>query len=115
MTGILGLTMAALVQANVPGSDACPIGLYQSPNRADQVAISAGSGGSLRYTYPGGRRGTVGKSGDEFSGGSGGIRSAAGRWANAPLRLTQSSFKSHGQTLNGVLIEPATPGPHPLV
>ena len=114
MSGILGLAVAALIQANAPDS-ACTIGLYQSPNGAEQVAISAVSDGGLRYTYTDGRRGTVGKAGAGLLCDKGGIRSASGQWTKVGLRLTQSKFKSHGETLAGVLIEPATPGPHPLV
>jgi uncharacterized protein len=114
MSGILGLAMATLVQAEVPDS-ACPIGLYQSPDGVEQVAISAASEQSLRYTFTDGLRGTVGKPGAPLLCVKGGIRSHAGQWTKVGLRLTQSKFKSHGQTLAGVLIEPPTPGPHPLV
>ena len=114
MSGILGLAVAALIPANAPDS-ACTIGLYQSPNGAEQVAISATSDGGLRYTYTDGRRGTVGKAGSELLCDKGSIRSVAGQWIKVGLRLTRSKFKSHGETLAGVLIEPATPGSHPLV
>lgn len=114
MTGIIALALAAAVQAGAADAD-CAVGLYRSKAGTEQVAISAGAAGQLRYTFVDGRRGTVGVPNSNFRCENGTIRSSADDWAAVPLRLTESRFKSHDQELGAVLIEPATPGPHPLV
>ena len=111
MIGIVALALAAADPAG--GADGgCKVGLYRSASGSEQAVISVGGSGQLRYTFVDGRRGSVG---GLLRCENGSIRSDASEWSAVPLKLTETKFNSHGQQLTGVLIEPATPGPHPLV
>lgn len=96
---------------------ACETGLYRSPN-GEQAAVSKLPNDDLRYTLADGRRGRIGSPESLLACKGLTIHSASAdgaEWPRVPLRLTESHFKSHRETLSGVLIEPTTPGPHPLV
>jgi len=115
----LGLALLSLAAAPV-AAQGCETGLYQSPHGKTGVAVTDLPDGSLRYTLDDGLRGIVGHAGDLLSCVGNEIRTAsgqspAGTWQHVPLKMTKAKFESHGATLSGVLIEPTTPGPHPLV
>lgn len=93
---------------------ACGTGLYRSPDGREQAAIAEPAPGMLRYMMQDGRRGPV-AAGSELSCVDGSIRSPSGAWGKVPLTLTETSFRSHGEMLSGVLIEPPSTGPRPLV
>ena len=111
---MIGIVALALAAAGPAGSEdgICKVGLYRSASGAEQVAISSSAPGQFRYTFVDGRRGSLGSL---LRCENGTIRSDNGEWSAIPLKLTESNFSSHGQQLEGVLIEPVTPGPHPLV
>lgn len=113
---------ALLFLAFVPASAvaACGTGLYHSPDGKTDAAVTELDNGSLRYTLSDGVRGIVGETGALLSCAGDEIRTAAGQgpagvWSRVPLKMTKSKFQSHDTSLSGVLIEPPTPGPHPLV
>lgn len=95
---------------------ACPTGLFQSPDRREQVVIVARPSSGFRYTYIDGRRGEVGAAGAPLYCAEGKLIGSQGaRWAPAEVRSSETSFQSHGAKLGATLIEPPGPGPHPLV
>jgi pimeloyl-ACP methyl ester carboxylesterase len=109
-----------LLMASPSVAQGCDAGLYRSPDGKVEVAITVLDDGSLRYTSNDGVRGIVGHSGDLLSCEKSEIVTAkgqqpAGRWEPIALKMTESSFESHGTKLTGVLIEPPTSGHHPLV
>jgi pimeloyl-ACP methyl ester carboxylesterase len=120
MNFVLGLALLAIAAMPAAASAACDTGLYHSPDGKIDAAITDLPDGSLRYTLNDGLRGIVGHPGDLLSCAGRELRTAngqrpAGSWTRVPLKMTEGKFQSHGATLSGVLIEPATPGPHPLV
>lgn len=101
-------------------AQACEPGLYRSPDGKVDVAVNDLPNGSLRYTLNDGLRGIVDTPGNLLACVGNEIRTAsgqapAGTWSRVPLKMTEAKFKSHGATLTGTLIEPPTPGVHPLV
>jgi len=116
----LALAVIAFAAVPVQANAACETGLYHSADGKTDAAVTDLPDGSLRYTLSGGLRGIVGHPGDLLSCVGNEIRttsgqSPAGNWTRVPLKMTEVKFNSHGATLSGVLIEPPTPGPHPLV
>ena len=109
------LTVASLTAlSGASPARACDTGLYRSPT-GEQAAVYKVSGGDLRYTMTDGRRGKIGSADSLLACDGTTIRSGDRAWQRVPLKLTETHFRSHRETLSGVLIEPATPGPHPLV
>ena len=106
---------APLLLVSSYAASACETGLYRSPDGNMQAAVVHIADGSMRYTLTDGNRGPVGKAPGILTCEGETIRSAAGVWSRVALKLTESRFSSHGASLSGVLIEPPTPGPHPLV
>ena len=99
-------------------AEACPIGLFQSPNGLEQVVdhqhLSPAIFGSC---IADGRRGGVAAPDSPFKC-SGGLlfkrAEPAQQWVAVALRTSEAEFVSHGSKLHGTLIEPPG-GPHPLV
>jgi pimeloyl-ACP methyl ester carboxylesterase len=115
----LGLAMLALVDAPAEPQD-CKTGLYRSPDGKTAAAVYHLADGSMRYTLGDGSRGPVDKPDGLLSCSGNEIHTAAGQgpqggWHHVPLKMTESHFESHGTKLSGLLVEPPTPGPHPLV
>jgi uncharacterized protein len=113
------LAFLALAGAGTGAAHACETGLYQSPDHKLGAAIVHTQDGAVRYTLTNGERGGVGEAGALLACTGGYIRTASGAhsgdvWNRVPLRMTETHFDSHGTRLSGVLIEPPTPGPHPL-
>ena len=109
---MLGFLLAALVAA--PTLD-CPTGLFQSADGKDRVVITSPSG-SYRYTFVDGRRGAVEAPGSMLTCTNGKLVGVGGgQWTAVEVRTAKTTFEGHGTKLVGTLIEPATPGPHPLV
>lgn len=103
--------------SNVSPTKACETGLYRSPT-GEQAAVYKTSGGDLRYTFTDGRRGLIGSPESLLACDGLTIRSSAqsgSAWQRVSLRLTETRFKSHRETLSGILIQPAVPQPQPLV
>lgn len=92
----------------------CPTGLYRSADGRQQAAVIQPADGPSRYTFADGRRGIVG-SGGALACIGGEIRDSQGAWTRVPLKFTAAKFTSHGTALSGQLIEPPSPGKHPLV
>jgi pimeloyl-ACP methyl ester carboxylesterase len=114
------LALLSLAMASANAAQACENGLYRSPDGKTGVAVTKLDDGRLRYTLDDGLRGITGQPGDLLTCVDGEIRTAsgqqpAGTWKHVPLKMTKAKFQSHGATLSGVLIEPPTPGPHPLL
>jgi uncharacterized protein len=107
------LGMAAAVFA-ASSANACETGLYRSPH-GQAASVVKQQNGDLRYMMTDGHRGKIGAPDSLLSCNGETIRSAGTAWARVPLKLTETHFKSHRETLSGVLIEPATPHPQPLV
>lgn len=109
------LLAAASMLLPASAANACDTGLYRSPT-GEQSAVVKLPNGYLRYTFTDGRRGKVGTADSLLACEGDAIRSTNGpAWERVSLKLTEAHFKSHRQTLSGVLIEPATPRPQPLV
>ena len=119
MDGVWASAIASMMAIWASAAGACETGLYRSPDGEQQAAAYHLADGSMRYTLADGNRGPVGPGGllscdgDVMRTTSG--RQPEGTWERVPLRITESRFQSHGTELAGVLIEPPTPGPHPLV
>ncbi len=113
MTSVRSIVVVcALAASSIAG--ACPTGLYRSPDGQDQAAVVEPTPGLFRYMTQDGRRGQLG-AGSELTCVDGVVRSPAGAWTQVSLKLTESRFRSHGEMLSGVLIEPPSTGPRPLV
>lgn len=114
------LAATALMFCGGAAAAECPTGLYHSPDGGLDAALYHTSSGSARYTLSNGDRGAVGGDGARLTCVGDELRTATGQqpggdWARVPLRMTETHFDSHGTSLAGILIEPPTPGPHPLV
>ena len=119
MTSIIGSVFAAAFALATPAW-ACETGLYRSPDGREQATIVHLPDGSIRSTFTDGRRGPFGGPNALLACDNDEVRSAGANgpdsaWTKVPLTLTETKFKSHEQMLSGVLIEPPSPGPHPLV
>ena len=118
MVIILLLTpLLALAAIAVPAR-ACETGLYRSPDGLEQAALTKRGDGSIRYTLADGRRGQLGDAQGLLHCKAGVVQSPSSpalEWQRVPLRMTESRFASHSQTLSGVLIEPPGAGAKPLV
>jgi uncharacterized protein len=113
---LLSAAMLLLLVAATPAS-ACESGLYRSAATGEQAAVVQTADGSTRYMLTDGRRGQIGKPDSLLTCDRGIVRGTAQNdpWERVPLRITDAKFKSHGQTLSGFLIEPASAHPQPLV
>lgn len=112
---IFALTAAAvLIVGGRAEANGCPTGLYRSADGRQQAAVIQPADGPSRYTFADGRRGIVG-SGGALACVGGEIRGSQGAWAQVPLKFTAAKFMSHGTALSAQLIEPPSPGNHPLV
>ena len=105
--------LAALAASSTPDA-ACPAGLYRSPD-GGQAVITVRPDGTNRYTFIDGRRGIVGGEGSLLNCSSGTLSGGGVAWRPVEVRRSEASFESHGTKLGGTLLEPAGPGPHPLV
>ena len=87
-------------------------GWYRSPDEGASVVITQPSD-QLRYTFNDGRRG-VGRGARQPVACAGerlvNAPDGTGAWTRVPLKLSPTQFESHGQTLNGLLIEPDVSG-----
>jgi pimeloyl-ACP methyl ester carboxylesterase len=108
------LTAATLTLFAAPAASACETGLYQSSN-GEAASVVKQPNGDFRYMFTDGRRGKIGAPDSILSCDGESIRSGGAAWSRVPLKLTETHFKSHRETLSGILIEPATPTPQPLV
>ena len=120
MKAMIGTALVIAVSGFGAPAWACDSGLYRSLDGAAQAAVIQLPDANARYTFADGRRGQFGSPNALLACVNGGVGSvgAGGRtsvWTKVPLKLTETKFKSHEQTLSGVLIEAPTPGPHPLV
>ena len=98
-------------------ADACDAGLYRSPS-GEQASVVKQPNGDMRYMFTDGRRGRIGSPDSLLACENSTIRSASGvggPWLRVPLKLAEAHFRSHRETLSGVLIEPVAPHPQPLV
>ena len=94
----------------------CPVGLFQSPDRREQVVVVARPAQPYRYTFIDGRRGDVGASEAPLSCSHGKLVADNGmNWAPVEVRSRETTFRSHGAKFGATLLEPAGPGPYPLV
>lgn len=110
---MLSLSLAALAAASTL---TCPTGLHRSADGRDQAVITVRPNGAYRYSFIDGRRGEVGASGSPLNCSDGKLLgSDLAEWRPVEVRTTETSFRSHGTKLAATLIEPAGPGPHPLV
>ena len=98
-------------------ASACETGLYRTAT-GETAAVARQANGDLRYMLTDGRRGKLGTADSLLACEGTTIRTAGpagAAWTREPLKLTEAQFKSHRETLTGVLIEPATPTRQPLV
>ncbi|MFL6777548.1 MAG: alpha/beta hydrolase family protein, partial [Sphingomicrobium sp.] len=87
-------------------AQACEVGLYESPDRREYVAISKPADGANRYLFVDGRRGKLMDRASPFQCVGDTLKSADnGDWQRVPLQIHETRFRSHGELLNGALIE----------
>jgi len=111
------LATATLTVFAASTANACDSGLYLAPS-GEAASVVKQTNGDFRYMLTDGRRGKLGGPESLLTCDGDTIRSAGpggAAWVRVPLKLTETHFKSHRETLSGVLIEPAAPTPRPLV
>lgn len=113
---MLGLFLGMAAATAAASSAPCDSGLYRSPG-GEAAAIVQASDGSTRYMLTDGQRGQIGAPQSKLICEGSTVRStgSATAWERVPLKITETEFKSHRETLSGWLIEPATPKKQPLV
>jgi pimeloyl-ACP methyl ester carboxylesterase len=111
------LASLAFAVLGAPGvAKACEVGLYQSPDRREYVAISKPADGANRYLFVDGRRGRLTDRESPVHCVGDKLKSADNiDWQQVPLQTHESRFRSHGELLNGALIENPIRAGGPLV